>query len=144
MKVAILLGLLLSAVVVKAGRCVDGNNNCPDVEAYAQNLLLRQWKNLKDAIMRVEDSLAEDTEKKRAYGKSFEKRSVQWRATLAQLEDRINKELPELPEEDRKEWVKINGRMAAMEKRRAAFNRQMASMEKRRAAFNSQMASMDK
>ena len=43
-----------------------------------------------------------------------------------------------------KEWAKINGRMAAMEKRRATFNRQMASMEKRRAAFKRRMASMDK
>ena len=59
MKVAILLGLLLSAVVVKAGRCVDGNNNCPDVEAYAPHLLLRTWKELEDSIMRVEDSLAQ-------------------------------------------------------------------------------------
>jgi len=144
MKVAILLGLLLSAVVVKAGRCLDGNNYCPDVRDYAQNLLVRQWKNLEESIMLIEDSLAQDNEKKRAYGEAFEGQLPQWKATLAQLEDRINEELSELPPKDQKEWAKINGRMAAMEKRRAAFNRQMASMEKRRAVFKRRMASMDK
>jgi len=135
MKVAILLGLLLSAVVVKAHvwtRCLDGNNDCPDVWDYARKNLLWEWQKKKDDIRNMEKLGPNDQ-----YRKLFAGELRQWKATLAQLEERIRIDKPE-------GWEKINGPMAAMEKRRAAFNRRMAAMEKRRAAFNRQMAAFNR
>jgi len=169
MKAAILLGLLFSAVVVKAGRCVEeGHRGCLDVDHLPQKHLLWKWHTHKNYIRDIEE------QKGKTYGDKMAVLLPKWRATLAELEERIRKDLPkvwakingpmaaketlaelkkricdELPEDC--EDFFINGRMAAMEQRRAAFNRQMAAMKKQRAAFNRQtaafnrqMAAMDK
>jgi len=141
---------------------LDGNNYCPDVWDYPRKHLIWEWQKKKDDIRNMEKM-----DPNHPYRISFAGELRQWKATLAELEERIRKDLPkvwakingpmaaketlaelekricdELPEDC--EDLFINGRMAAMEQRRAAFNRQMAAMEKQRAAFNRQMASMDK